>query len=360
MYRLALDHLDDLLTLLQRGGRTLVGPTVRDGTIVLAPIHAAVDLPRGQTTHPAPGSVRLAPRADDALFGFTVGPDSAKRWLYPPTLELWRAVPTEGGFTISTPPLFDGGHALLGLRACDLAALAIHDHVLQDGPYADPAYAARRSDVLLVAVQCAEAASTCFCDAMGTGPRVEAGYDLSLTEVVGSHFLVEVGSDAGQRLVDQLPVTLAPAADADVPDQVADGARAQSRVMPTDIAARLAQALESPHYDDIASRCLGCSSCTMVCPTCFCTTTEHVTELSGEAVQSRRWDSCFDPAFTDLHGQAVRDGVSARYRQWMTHKLSTWHEHFDSSGCVGCGRCIAWCPAGIDLVAEALTVGAPS
>ncbi len=217
------------------------------------------------------------------------------------------------------------GHAFIGLRACDLAALAIHDQVLRDGPYADPAYASRRSDVLIVAVQCQEAGATCFCASMHTGPRVHTGYDLCLTEVAGSHFVVEVGSDAGQILVDHLPVTPAEPGDGIVPVAAADAASLQGRALPLDVGERLAGAVESPHYADIGARCLGCSSCTMVCPTCFCTTTEHVTELSGEAVHTRRWDSCFDPAFTDLHGHAVRDDVGSRYRQWMTHKLSTWH-----------------------------------
>ena len=358
MYTLAFDALDELVALLGRDGRTVLGPVLRDGTLTLGTITSAADLPRGTTVDPRPGAVRLRSRGDDATFGYVVGPDATKRWLYPPRAELWRAVPTDdGGFTIDAPPREQLGFAFLGLRACDLAALAIYDRVLLDGPYADPIYASRRADTLIVAVQCAEAAETCFCASMGAGPRVHAGYDLCLTEIVGSHFVVEVGSDAGQRLVDQLPVGPARPSDHDAPQHAAAAAAVQSRVLPNDIDARLARSLDAARYDDIASRCLGCSSCTMVCPTCFCTTTEATTTLDGEAVHARRWDSCFDPAFTDLHGHAVRDGVGVRYRQWITHKLSTWSAQFDTRGCVGCGRCIAWCPAGIDLVAEALALG---
>ncbi len=354
MLHLDLDQLDALLGLLQQGGRHLVGPTVRDGAIVLDRIRGRADLPRGVGSTQAPGAFRLRDRGDEALFGFTVGPDSAKKWLYPAHLELWRARRDGDGFTVDDPkpsPTL----AILGLRACDLAAVAVQDRVLVRSEHADPAYASRRSDVLLIAVQCAESASTCFCTSMGTGPRVTKGYDLCLTEVVGSHFVVEVGSEAGQRLVDQLPVR--PADDPDAPERAAAAASDQQRAMPADVRERLLAALEGPQWDDVAARCLACTNCTLVCPTCFCTTVEDVTLLTGEAVHTRRWDSCFSPSFSDLHGHPVRASVNARYRQWLTHKLATWYDQFGTSGCVGCGRCIAWCPAEIDLVAEALRIG---
>jgi Fe-S-cluster-containing hydrogenase component 2 len=103
----------------------------------------------------------------------------------------------------------------------------------------------------------------------------------------------------------------------------------------------------------VAERCLTCGNCTMVCPTCFCTTTEDLTDLAdGSGQRSQRWASCFETDFSYLHGGSVRVSGESRYRQWITHKLSTWHDQFGSSGCVGCGRCIAWCPTGIDITAE--------
>jgi ferredoxin len=111
--------------------------------------------------------------------------------------------------------------------------------------------------------------------------------------------------------------------------------------------------LEHPRWDEVATRCLSCANCTMVCPTCFCTTVEDVTDLSGEhAERWQRWDSCFTQAFSYVHGGSVRPSTKAKYRQWMTHKLATWLDQFGSSGCVGCGRCITWCPVGIDITEE--------
>ncbi|MEU5265530.1 4Fe-4S dicluster domain-containing protein [Amycolatopsis sp. NPDC021455] len=121
-----------------------------------------------------------------------------------------------------------------------------------------------------------------------------------------------------------------------------------------DLPSVIRESRKSPLWEEVASRCLTCANCTMVCPTCFCTTTEDVTDLSGEhAERHQRWASCFELDFSYVHGGSVRTSGASRYRQWFSHKLGTWHEQFGTSGCVGCGRCIAWCPAGIDITEEA-------
>lgn len=95
----------------------------------------------------------------------------------------------------------------------------------------------------------------------------------------------------------------------------------------------------------------------MVCPTCFCTGVEDVTALAGDVTERvRKWDSCFTADFSYQHGGVVRESTKSRYRQWLTHKLSSWVDQFGSSGCVGCGRCITWCPTGIDLTAEVAAI----
>ena len=110
---------------------------------------------------------------------------------------------------------------------------------------------------------------------------------------------------------------------------------------------------EHPQWNNVTERCLNCANCTMVCPTCFCTTVEDVTDLTGEhAERWRKWDSCFTMDFSYIHGGSVRSSTQSRYRQWITHKLATWIDQFGTSGCVGCGRCITWCPVAIDITEE--------
>lgn len=351
---LAAEDLPALFHALRAQGRQIVGPTARDGAITYAPLAGPEELPAGLGDEQAPGRYRLVERGDGALFGYNLGPESWKKFLHPARATLWKASPVAEGFHVEQPPT-PPRYAILGARACELSAIAVQDKVMLGSGVEDPIYASRRAELFVVAVQCGQAASTCFCPSMGTGPRLGAGYDLALTELLDPHrFVVEVGSEAGAALCAALP--LAPVdADAGAPEAAAARAEAQiGRHLETEgLRERLKEAVSGPHWDRVAERCLGCANCTMVCPTCFCTTVHDVTDLSGTTERVREWDSCFNLSFSYIHGGATRVSLGARYRQWLTHKLSSWWDQFGSSGCVGCGRCVAWCPAGIDLVAEA-------
>jgi ferredoxin len=117
--------------------------------------------------------------------------------------------------------------------------------------------------------------------------------------------------------------------------------------------------LEHPRWDEVASRCLSCTNCTLVCPTCFCSSVTEVADLSGDRVdRERQWASCFTLDHARIHGGSVRSTTASRYRQWLTHKLAGWIDQFGSSGCTGCGRCITWCPVGIDLTEEVAAIRA--
>jgi ferredoxin len=352
-------RLDALVALLHEDGLDVHGPTVRDDAIVLAPLADAAALPHGWTGEQAPGAFRLRRRDDAAVFGFTHGADSWKKLLHPARLRLWSAERGADGFVVREDADPKAPLALLGVRACDLRAIAVQDRVLQQGPHVDAVYAARRADAFVVAVDCGEPGGTCFCQSMGTGPAAAAGFDLALTELdaaAPSHrFVVRVGSARGQAVVDRLALAPATAADAAAVAALVAAARGKMGRAMDPVAARalLASRPESPHWQDVAQRCLTCGNCTMVCPTCFCTTVEDTSDLSGDIAERwRSWDSCFTFGFSHVVGGPVREAPAARYRHWITHKLSSWYEQFDESGCVGCGRCITWCPVGIDITAE--------
>jgi ferredoxin len=357
----ALDLLVGALT--ERGFRVL-GPTVRDGAIVYDDLESAADLPIGWTDRQEAGTYRLERRDDEARFGYAVGPHSWKRFLFPPRVRLWRASRNgDGTPAVEDEPLDETPLAFVGVRSCELHAIEIQDRVFVGGKYADPDYAARRDGAFLVAVNCFEPGGTCFCTSMGTGPKAKAGYDLALTELLeGEHrFLVEAGTERGAEILAELPRRHAEQADLDAAAaSVESAAQRMGRSMDThDIRDLLARNLEHPRWDDVASRCLTCGNCTLVCPTCFCSAVEDETDLSGEHSERWRvWDTCFSVDYSYIHGGSIRSSARGRYRQWMTHKLGTWFDQFGSSGCVGCGRCITWCPVGIDITEEVAAIRA--
>ena len=356
---------DALVAALARRGYTVIAPTVRDGAIVYDEIASAAELPIGWTDEQDGGHYRLRRRDDEALFGYAVGPHSFKRYQLPAEVTLFHArVDADGGLTdITEPPRTSPRYAFIGARSCELHAMGILDRVLLGGRHPDPGDRARTEDLFVVAVQCGQAGGTCFCVSMQTGPVAEAGFDLALTEVLGEggqhHFTVELGTTRGAEVLDEVPHR--PATDADRGAAAAVHARTASQMGReldvTGIKELLYRNLEHPRWQEVADRCLTCGNCTMVCPTCFCTTVEDVTDLQGEHVErTQRWDSCFTVDYSNIHGGAVRGTARSRYRQWMTHKLASWHDQFGSSGCVGCGRCITWCPVGIDLTEEAAAI----
>ncbi len=358
-----LEGLDGLLTALARRGYTVLGPTVRDGAIVYEELESASALPIGWKDVQDGGSYRLERRDDEARFGYAVPPTSWKRFLFPPRVRLWRATNGEDGVQVDEEPLDDvGPMAFIGVRACELAAIAIQDRVFIGGRYVDRDYAVRRENAFLVAVNCHEPAGTCFCVSMDTGPTAKEGYDLVLTELLegGHRFLVDAGSERGEEILVELGGAGATEGDLRAAAaQAEDAAGRMGRHLDThDIRDLLRDNLEHPRWDEVAERCLTCGNCTMACPTCFCSAVEDANDLNGGAERSRVWDSCFSVDYSYIHGGAIRQSSRARYRQWLTHKLGTWHDQFDSSGCVGCGRCITWCPVGIDITEEVAAIRA--
>ena len=352
--------LDELLGAIARHGFRLIGPTLRDGAIIYDDIASAADLPAGWTDEQDGGHYRVHRRDDEALFGYAVGPQSWKRYLFPATSLLWRSGQEAGSDAAAGPPM-----AFIGVRACELRAIAIQDRVFLEGQQVDPVYAGRRAGAFLVAVNCGTAAGTCFCVSMQAGPKAESGFDLALTELMdgGRHeFLVEAGTSRGADVLAEVASRAADGADTRAAAQVTERtAASMGRQLDTrGIKDLLYDNFDHPRWDDVASRCLTCGNCTMVCPTCFCFSITDVNDLTGtQAEQQRSWDSCFTMDHSYVHGGSVRASSRSRYRQWMTHKLATWIDQFGTSGCVGCGRCITWCPVGIDITEEAAAIRDP-
>ncbi len=359
------DGLADLIDALWQAGYQVIGPQTASGSVIYGPVITIDQLPAGWVDEQQAGSYRLVKSGDAAIFAATLGPHTWKRYLFPPNHRLWQSERVGSGFTIIPEPKPTEAYAFLGVRACELKALAIQDTVFgcqnNDATVTDPGYSARREAAFIVAVNCGRAAGTCFCVSMDAGPKVGPGFDLALTELLdaGHHeFLIETGSRRGAALLAGLPSRAATAEDISAAAAViAKTTSSMGREMVPKVGPLLKRNLENKHWDEVAARCLGCANCTMVCPTCFCSTVEDTTDLTGtHAERWRKWDSCFTLDFTYIHGGSIRRETRARYRQWMTHKLSNWFDQFGGSGCTGCGRCVTWCPVGIDITEEARAI----
>ncbi|TVZ37859.1 4Fe-4S dicluster protein [Alteromonadaceae bacterium 2753L.S.0a.02] len=359
LHYLSPENFPKILTVLAQAGYELVGPQVRDGAIVYDHLNDVEDLPRGVESEQKPGSYQLKETYSNRYFSWANGPSALKPLLYRSRQPLWVAEqvaqPSDIGLVFKDVVATPSPTAVIGVRPCDIAAMKIHDKHFLESDYVDAYYKAERDALFTVAVNCATCSETCFCASTGDGPNADSGYDWLLDEL-DSGFLIQAGSPQGEVLLAELPLREPnDAMLAEARTQFEKTQQQQKRfLIDENMHANLFSQLDNRRWHDIAERCLACGNCTAVCPTCFCHRETETADLDGATTTHfREWDSCFNADHSVMHGHSVRDTGDLRYRQWMLHKLGSWVMQYGRSGCVGCGRCIAWCPAGIDFPAEA-------
>lgn len=351
-----------LVETLRQSGYETVGPKIRHNAVVLGRVSSIEDLPIGWGDVQGPGTYRLVKNSDQTFFGYGLGPQGWKKYLHPSKLRLWQAHKKGPGFQLQAEARHAPRYALIGVRPCESAALESYDTALQTNDFCDPVYVGRRSNAFVLAVNCTRPGNTCFCASMGTGPRAVSGFDIALTEIFdkGRHcFAAEAGTPNGAGILGRVAWRKIDEQEAAwVEKMFAQACENMGCCLDTvDLKALFDDHFEHSHWETVARRCLACGSCTLVCPTCFCTNVVDAGTLDGSSAERHRyWDSCFTREFSYIHGGSIRESTKSRYRQWLTHKLATWTEQFDSRGCVGCGRCITWCPVGIDITEEARTI----
>jgi sulfhydrogenase subunit beta (sulfur reductase) len=361
------DKLDSLIDSIRHHGYKVIGPVVHGSAIIYDELTGAGDLPIGWTDEQTNGTYRLKQRGDAAVFGWTVGPQSWKKFLSPPIQKVFGTNKITKGSDFPDSKKTEQvtehkKYAFFGVRPCELNAIAIQDKVFLGGQFVDPIYEHNRIGTLVVAVNCTQAGGTCFCASLKTGPRARSNFDLALTEILNDkrhYFIAEVGTELGEDILKNVKCTEAGDEDLAAINEVDEKTAKQMgrSIDVTDLKNILYHNSEHPRWERTAGLCLTCANCTMVCPTCFCITVEDETDLAGkQADRIRKWDSCFTLDFSYIHGGSVRTSAKARYRQWMTHKLASWVDQFGTFGCVGCGRCITWCPVGIDITEEARAI----
>lgn len=349
------ENFQDLLSSLKSGGYKLIGPRAKDGAIVYDEVHTTTDFPLHVQDEQSPGVYSLKKTDNGRWFSWANGPQNLKPLLFTPREHLWKASRTEKNkieFTQITP---EAEHiAVIGVRACDLAALELQDKHFLQGEYQDPYYKTRRENLFIIAISCTHSSASCFCVSTGDGPEVKAGFDLSLVELdIG--FIITGGSESGKKILDQLHLNTATEEQLiNAQQQIKNAAQKQQRTLPgRNLRDSLFEQLDHPQWQNIAERCLSCGNCTAVCPTCFCHSEHEDVRLdTQETSHFRQWSSCFTQEHSYMHGLVVRAETKLQYRQWLTHKLGSWHDQYGRSGCVGCGRCITWCPVGIDITEE--------
>lgn len=357
------DGLRRLVDLLRERFDEVIGPVVVGGVVRLRPIDSVDDMALGVTDDQQPASYRLQENGTSRRFAYGPSPDSLKSIVHPPSTPVWTMRRRDGSLLVESAAHRATPRAVIGARACDVRALAVLERTQTGGPHVDPAFAANRDGLFIVTVDCTAPSPTCFCDVAGGGGASDDGHDLALTELDdagGPIYVVRAGSDRGRSIVDELglePAEPELVRRADL--EVRYAMRALVRELPAN-AREVVSDSDHPQWQQVGDRCLACGNCTAVCPTCFCTDMVDAVSLDGEtAERTRVWDTCFSLEYSRLGPQPQRASPAARYRQWLSHKLGTWHDQFGESGCVGCGRCITWCPVGIDLTAEVEALAVP-
>jgi len=356
---LAHDQLQALIKTLTEMNYRCIGPQVRDSAIIFDDLESVEQLPMGIAVEQSPGSYKLKKQKHTQYFAWANGPQAIKPMVFAPRESIWSCTRDENGSLKfeenipSTKPI-----ALLGVRPCDISALYVYDQHFLQQDYQDPYYLARRQQLLLITVNCTHPAQTCFCASTGDGPQARFGYDLALTELEDG-FVINAHSQLGKTVLAQLPVQdIKPTQIQDASIALEQAKNAQTRQLKTtELYKPLFDNLEHTAWAKVGERCLGCGNCTSVCPTCFCHRETETADLDGtHSTHFREWDSCFSQEHSYIHGVMIRGDNAAHYRQWLTHKLGSWIEQYGRSGCVGCGRCITWCPVGIDITEEVANI----
>jgi sulfhydrogenase subunit beta (sulfur reductase) len=269
--------LQRILEILISRGCTIIGPTVQASAVVLDEVESLDSLPWGWRDRQAPGVYTVSRTADTGFFQYTCGPHSWKRYLYPPNMRLFSVSLEDGGIQLEQTGRPDLSYAFLGMRACDLKALEVLDRILTQQGSPDPDYQARRRNLFIIAVNCLQPGGTCFCAAMGAGPRPVSGYDIVLHEICEPtryRLIAESGSPRGADLLSAvgcMPASIA----AKVHVQLLSDAAAKKMKTTADLSdagSLFGSRFDHPHWKTLEQRCLACGNCTLVCPTCFCHT----------------------------------------------------------------------------------------
>ncbi len=316
--------LDELFKKLKSGGKRVIAPVDKGGKILFQEVDSAAAMATDyvQTTL------------------------SAKEVLLPRCEEMMRFTSEQSAVTVEKAPAAPAPAVVFGVRPCDARSLAVLNAVyLKD--YNDALYKSNIDNTTIVGISCAKCDEYCFCTSVGGSPGDTEGSDILLTEVDGGNYLAEIITEKGKTLADSAPELFAAAGNEDKAKHLAD-------VKPQFDMKALGQKLPGVFDAEIwitqSLRCIGCGTCSYVCPACTCFDIQDETDAS-KGIRYRCWDSCGFGQFT-LHtsGHNPREVQSQRWRQRIMHKFSYQPDQLQVTGCVGCGRCSRACPVDMNIL----------
>ncbi len=365
-YFLAYEKLDDLFNILRAAGYAVVAPQLKNNSIAYDFLENTQQLPWGIIADQQPGSYKIQATQSSRLFDWVNAAQAIKPWLFKAQESRWQVKrDAQGQLQFQEIKATIEPIAFFGARPCDIKAMVIQDKVFLDKQAIDTHYQQRRDNFFIIAANCTTSSTNCFCVGAGDFPKADNNYDLAITEIDGG-FIVQAGHDKAQDLLNTLQLKLASEKQLQQAELgINHAAQMQTKTLNAgndgQLNAILFANLDHPRWQEVADRCLSCGNCTLVCPTCFCSDHVEKPEFDGQSSeQVKQWGSCFSKQHSIVGGKPLRDDTLKRYRQWLTHKLGSWHDQYDSSGCVGCGRCVTWCPVGIDITEEVNAISGAS
>lgn len=344
LFRGSISDLEKLMRIIrERFGATVLGYKVESGRVVWGELRGIEDLPLGVEDLVGAGFYRLNPGEFFRHSHF-----SPKNYLHPSQQAL---IAETANLELSSLP--EQGYArtvFFGIKPCDLKAISVLDALLL-GKH--PIYTARRRSVVAIVVEeCTMPNKNCFCGAVASGPSASSGFDIAYTRLGAETVVFRAGSGVGIDLLNRLGLEPA-GADLtsrywEAMSRALEETRSRLHLNENYREALLKTASDERLWEVLSEKCLGCGNCNYVCPTCFCTELDYVVE--GEvAVKLAKWTGCLLYSYGLVAGGHFRPKLFMRYRHFVLHKFVFYEKQVGRAGCVGCGRCITWCPVGLDL-----------
>jgi sulfhydrogenase subunit beta (sulfur reductase) len=287
---------------------------------------------------------------DEVDFSSSNTQKPAKEVFFPQSETMFRYEKTGKQHQVTSTEEVERKRVILGARPCDIQAVSLIDQVFSGKEFTDVYYVNKRKATTIIGMACDHPLSTCFCSSMKGGPFHREGSDLFLIDL-GEAYLVELLTEKGKTFQKNKFLKEALAKDINSAKEVEEKAtpKTDGSLPVAGIGKRLDQMLESPFWERVQEKCIGCRICTYLCPTCHCF--DIVDEaLTNKGQRVRNWDSCLSSLYSqETSGHNPRPTNRERTRQRIMHKFNYFPKNFDQIACVGCGRCIIYCPVNFDI-----------